>query len=167
MPSATACHPTLSPLQLSSSWRSAAARSVVSIRSRGPGMMLSQDRASSYVGRPSLKCATVSRLAPPSGGSNQMVAASHPHVYLSVAWSTLAAWSTRRGGRSARMSEDTSLLNPAWGTGATRSHSAPACPKGDRGPPRESWCAAAGCAAPSPRAGRRRTAARGSLARAW
>ena len=36
LPSATASHPTRSPSQLSSSWRSAAARSVGSMRSKGP-----------------------------------------------------------------------------------------------------------------------------------
>ena len=99
MPSAIASHPTLSPSQLSSSRRSAAARSMGSMRSRGPGMLPSGDRASSYVGPPSLKCATVSRVAPPSGQSHRMVAASRPHVCISVARSTLAAWSTRLGGK--------------------------------------------------------------------
>ena len=45
VPSATASHPTISPVQLSSSRRSAAPRSVGSLRSRGPGTSLSQDRA--------------------------------------------------------------------------------------------------------------------------
>ena len=82
MPSAIASRPTLSRSQLSSSRRSAAARSVGSMRSRGPRMSPSQDRASLYVGHPSLKRATLSRMAPPSGGSHQMVTASHPCVYL-------------------------------------------------------------------------------------
>ena len=38
LPSATASHPTCSPSQLSRSWRSAAARSVGSMRSKGPRM---------------------------------------------------------------------------------------------------------------------------------
>ena len=102
LPSATASHPTRSPLQLSSSWRITAARSVGSMRSKGPRMSPSQDRASSYTGTPVLKCATVSRAGPPSRGSYQMVAVSRPHACISVAWSTLAAWRTVQGedGRS-------------------------------------------------------------------
>ena len=122
MPPAIAPHPTLSPSQLSSSRRSAAARSVGSMRSRGRGMSASRDRASLYVGPSSLKCATVSWVAPPFGGSHRMVAASRPYVCISVAPSTLAAWSTRRGGRGARMSEDTSPLDPTCGSRATCSH---------------------------------------------
>ena len=118
MPSAIASHPTLSLSQLSSSRRSAAARSVGSMRSKGPGMSPSRDRASSYVGPPSVKCATVSRVAPPSGGSHRMVAVLRPHACISVAGSTLAAWSTRRGGWGALMSEDTSPLQPTCGSGA-------------------------------------------------
>ena len=68
MPSATASHPTRSPSQPSSSWRSAAAMPVGSIRSKGPWASPSQDRASSYTGPPALKCATVSWVAPSSGG---------------------------------------------------------------------------------------------------
>ena len=45
LPSATASHPTRSPSPLSSSWRSAAARSVGSMRSRGPRMSPSRDTA--------------------------------------------------------------------------------------------------------------------------
>ena len=52
MPSTTASHPTCSPLQPSSSWRSAAARSVGSMRSKGPWVSPSRDRASSYTGPP-------------------------------------------------------------------------------------------------------------------
>ena len=83
-------------------------------------MSLSRDRASSYVGPPSLKCATVSRIAPSSGGSHRMVAASHSHVCITLASSTLAVWSTRRGGRGALMSEDRSPLQPALGSRAAR-----------------------------------------------
>ena len=104
MPSAMAFDFTLSPSQLSNSRRSAAARSVGSMRSRGPRLSPSRDRASSYVGPPSLKFGTVSRVAPPSGGSHRTVAAWRPHVSISVARSTLAVWSTRRGGRGAQMS---------------------------------------------------------------
>ena len=75
VPSATASHPTRSPSQPSSSWRSAAAMSVGSMRSKGPWVSLSRDRASSYTGPPALKCAT----------------ASCPHLRISVARSTLAA----------------------------------------------------------------------------
>ena len=89
-------------------------------------MSLSRGKASSYVGPPFLKCAGVSRVALSSGGSHQMVAVSHPHVRISVAWSTLAAWSTRQGGWGTRMSEDTSLLHAAWGSRAARNHSAAA-----------------------------------------
>ena len=90
LPSATASHPTRSPLQLSSSWRSAAARSVGSMRSEGPWVSSTRDRASSYTGPPVLKCATASRAARSFGGWHQMVAASRPHVCMSVARSTLA-----------------------------------------------------------------------------
>ena len=74
MPSTIASHPTLSSWQLFSSRSSAAARLVGSMRSRGPGMSPSGDRAWSYVGPPSLKCATVSRVGPPPGGGHWMVA---------------------------------------------------------------------------------------------
>ena len=134
VPSAVASYPTLSPLQLSSSRRSAAARLVGSMRSRGPGMLPSRDRSLSYVGPPSLKCATVSRLAPPSGGSHRMVAASRPHACISVARSTLAAWSTRRGGRGARMSNDLSPLHPTCGSGAACSQPLAAASHGWSGP---------------------------------
>ena len=69
MPSAIASHPTLSPLQLSSSRCSAAARSVGSMRSRGPRMSPSRDRAPLYVGPPSLKCATGSRVEQAAGAT--------------------------------------------------------------------------------------------------
>ena len=68
MPSATASHPTGSPSQPSSSWRSAAAMSVGSMRSKGPWVSPSRDRASSYTGPPALKCATASWAAPPFWG---------------------------------------------------------------------------------------------------
>ena len=48
VPSATASHPTRSPSQPSSSWRSAAAMPVESMRSKGPWVSPSRDRASSY-----------------------------------------------------------------------------------------------------------------------
>ena len=114
---------TRSPSQLSISWRSAAARSVGSIRSKGPRMSPSRDRASSYTGPQVLNCTTVSRAAPPSRGSHRMTAALRPHVCISVAWSTLAVWRTMRGGMGARMNEDTSPLHPACGSGAACSHS--------------------------------------------
>ena len=123
LPSATASHPTRSSSQLSSSWCSAAARSVGSMRSKGPRMWPSRDRGSSYTGPPVLKCATVSRAAPPSGGSHRMVAALRPHVCISVARSTLAVCRTMRGGMGARMSEDRSPIHPACGSGAACSHS--------------------------------------------
>ena len=50
MPSASASHPIRSPLQLSSSWRSAAARSVGSMRNKVPWVSPSRDRASLYTG---------------------------------------------------------------------------------------------------------------------
>ena len=68
MPSATASHPTRSPSQPSSSWRGAAARSVGSMRSKGPRVSPSRDRASSYTCPPVLKCATASWVAPFSRG---------------------------------------------------------------------------------------------------
>ena len=46
----------------------------------------------------SLKMRPGEPMAPPSGGSHRMVAASHPHVCISIAWSILLAWSTRRAG---------------------------------------------------------------------
>ena len=61
-------------------------------------MSVSRDKASSYAGPPFLKCATVSRAAPPSGGSHRMVAALRPQVCISVDRSTLAVWRTMRGG---------------------------------------------------------------------
>ena len=91
MPSATASYPTRSPSQPSSSWRSAAAMPVGSMRSKGPWVSPSRDRASSYTGPPALKCATVSCAAPSSGGCHRTVAAACPHVRISVAPSTLAA----------------------------------------------------------------------------
>ena len=68
------------------------------MRSRGPGMLPSRDRASSYTGPPFLKYATVSRAAPPSGGSHRTVAVLRPHVCICVAPSRLAVWRTMRGG---------------------------------------------------------------------
>ena len=130
MPSAIASHPTLSPSQLSSFGRSTAARSVGSMSSRGPRMSPSQDRTSSYIDPPSLKFATVSRAAPPSGQSHQTVAASRPHACISIARSTLAAWRMRRGGRGAQMSEDTSPLHPTCGSGAVCSHRSAAASHG-------------------------------------
>ena len=91
MPSATASHPTRSPSQSSSSWRSTAARSVGSMRSKGPWVLPSRDRALSYTGPPVLKCATASRAAPSSGGCRRTVAVSCPHFCISVGRSTLAA----------------------------------------------------------------------------
>ena len=79
------------PSQASSSWRSAAAMSVGSMRSKGPWVSLSRDRASSYTGPPALKCATASWAAPSSGGCHRTVAAACPHLRISVARSTLAA----------------------------------------------------------------------------
>ena len=91
MPSATASHPTCSPSQPSSSWRSAAAPSVGSMRSKGPWVSPSRDRASSYTGPRVLKCATATSAAPSSGGCHRTVAVSCPHLRISVARSTLAA----------------------------------------------------------------------------
>ena len=91
MPSVTASHPTRSPSQASSSWRSAAAMSVGSMRSKGPWASLSRDRASSYTGPPALKCAKASWAAPSSGGCHRTVATACPHLRISVARSTLAA----------------------------------------------------------------------------
>ena len=91
MPSATASHPTRSPSQPSSSWCSAAARSVGSMRSKGPWVSPSRDRALSYTGTPVLKCATASRAAPSSRGCHRTVAVPCPHLRMSVARSTFAA----------------------------------------------------------------------------
>ena len=134
MPSAIASHPTTSRSQLSSSRRSGAARSVGSMRTMDLGMSPGRERASSYVGPPNLKCATVSRVAPPSGGSHRMVAASHFHACISVARSTLAAWSTRWGGGGARMSEHKYPLHPTCGSGAACSHPSVAESQGWSGP---------------------------------
>ena len=59
-----------------------------------------------------------------------MVAASRPHVSISVAQSTLAVWRTMRGGRGAQMSKDTSPSHPFCGSGAACSHSFAAVPHG-------------------------------------
>ena len=91
MPSATASHPSRSPSQPCSSWRSAAAMSVGSMRSKSPLVSASRDRASSSTGLPALKCATASWAAPSSGGCHQTVAAACPRLRISVARSTLAA----------------------------------------------------------------------------
>ena len=68
LPSATASHPTHSPSQLSSSWGSAAARSVGSLRSKGPWVSSSRDRALLYTG-PHFSSAPrrAGRLRPPGG----------------------------------------------------------------------------------------------------
>ena len=124
LPSVTASEPYPQPV----------ARSVGSMRSKGLRMPPSRDKASLYTDPPVLKCATVSRAAPPSGGSHRMVAASRPHVSISVARSTLAVWRTMRGGMGARMSEDTSPLHPACGSGAACSHSSAAASHGWSGP---------------------------------
>ena len=134
MPSVTACLPTFSLLLPSSSRRSAAAGAVGSMRRRGPGTSLRRDRLSSYVGPPSLKCATVNRVPPSSGGSHRTVAALHPHVCFSVALSMLAAWSTRWVGSCSCRSEDPSSPPTVWGFGAARSLSVAAASHGRSGP---------------------------------
>ena len=91
VPSATASHPSRSPSQPSSSWRSAAAMSVGSMRSKGPWLSPSRDRASSYTGPRALKCTTASWVAPSSGGCHQTVAVACPHWCITVARSTFAA----------------------------------------------------------------------------
>ena len=91
MPSATAPHPTRSSSQPSSSWRSTAAMSLGSMRSKGPWVSPGWDRASSYTGPPALKCATASWAAPSYGGCHWTVVAACPHLRISVARSTLAA----------------------------------------------------------------------------
>ena len=167
MPSSTASHATLSPLQPSSYWRSAAAKSVGGMRSSGPGMSPSQDRASSYVGAPFVKCATVSRVPLSSGGSHLTVAGSHPHVCISVARSMLAASSTRRGGGVVPRGERTHLLSTPYGApGLPAAIPWSRCPTGAQDPPRKSQWAVAGCAAPTPRVGWRLTAVWESLVRA-
>ena len=97
-------------------------------------MSPSWDGASSYIGPPSLKCTTVSRAAPPSGGSHWTAAASRPHACTFVARSMLAVWRTRRRGRGAGMSEDTSPLHPTRGSGAACSHPSAAAFHGWSGP---------------------------------
>ena len=113
MPSATSLLSNLSPWQPSSSRRSATAGSVGSMRSRGHGTSPSRDRASSYVGPPFLKYATVSGVPLSSGGSHETVAASHPHVRISAARSMLAAWSTR-GGRERCPEEPVHIASPPF-----------------------------------------------------
>ena len=66
-----------------------------------------------------------------------MVAASRPHVCISVARRTLAVWRTIRGGMGARMSENTSPHHPACGSGAACSHSLAAASDGWSGPARQ------------------------------
>ena len=118
MPSATAPQTRRSPSQASSSWRSAAARSVGSMRSKGPWVSPSRDRASSYTGPPVLKYATASRAAPSSAECHQTVAVPCPHLRISVARSTLAACRTMQGGTGVLTSEDTSPVHPVCGPGA-------------------------------------------------
>ena len=89
-------HPSL--CQLSSSRRSAAAR----LGSRGPGRSPIRDRASSYVGPPLLKCATMSRVPPSPGGNHRTVAALRPHARIPPARSMLGVCSTSRGGGAPR-----------------------------------------------------------------
>ena len=123
VPSATASHPTRSPSQPSSSWRSAAAMSVGSMRSKGPWVSPSQDRASSYTAPPALKCATASRVAPSSGGCHRTVAVACPRLRIPVARSTLAARRTMRGGTGVLTSEEPSPVHPVCGPGAACSQS--------------------------------------------
>ena len=63
-----------------------------------------------------------------------MVAVSHPHIIISAIRSMLAVWSTRRGGRGAWRSENTSHLHPLWGSGAARNHPLVAVSHGRSGP---------------------------------
>ena len=86
------------------------------------------------------------------------MAALLPHVCISAAQIMFPAWSTRRGGRGARRSEDTSPLPPAWGSGAACSHSVAAAPHGRSGPALQIPVGWAGCVAPIPRVRWQRTA---------
>ena len=158
VPSATASQPTLSPSQQSSSRRSAAARSVGSMRSRGPGTSPSRDRASSYVGPPFLKCATVSRVARlPEGATGPWLR----HIPMCV--SPWLGACERRGARCG----GGGVLGGARRHRLSTQHGAPGPPaaspwsprpEGAQGPPCESPWAPAGCVAPTPRVGWRRTA---------
>ena len=93
------------------------------MRSKGPWVSPSRDRASSYTAPPALKCATASWADPSSWGCHRKVAAACPHLRISVAWSTLAAWRTMRGGTGVLTSEDKSQVHPVCGPGAACSHS--------------------------------------------
>ena len=91
--------------------------------SRGPGRSASRVRASSYVGPPFLKCATVSRVPPSSRGSHRTAAASHYHARISAAPSMLGVCRRAGGARGIQRSEDTSPRHPVWGSDAAHSHS--------------------------------------------
>ena len=83
------------------------------MRSRGPGRSPSWERASSYAGPPFLKCATVSRVPPSSGGNHRTVAALRPNPRISAAQSMLAVCSTSRGGGGGHPEERGHVAPPA------------------------------------------------------
>ena len=130
LPSATASHPTHSPSQLSS----AAARSVGSMRSKGPSVSPRRDSASSYTGPPVLKCATASRwLRPPREATGMWPL----RVPMCISPRPGVRWrcgGRRAGGMGAWMSEDTSSFHPACGPGAACSHSFASASNGWSGP---------------------------------
>ena len=96
-----------------------------------------------------------------------MVAASRFHLCISVARSTLAVWRTMRGAMGAWMSEETSLLHPACGSGGPCSYSFAAMSHGRSGPAPRIMVGCGQVRGPTHRAGWRRTVVRGSLGRAW
>ena len=104
------------------------------MRSKGLWVSPSRDRASSYTAPPVLKCATASWAAPYSRGCHRTVAVVCPHLRISVARSTLAAWRTMRGGTGVLTSEDTFPVHPVCGPGAACSHSPVAASNGWAGP---------------------------------
>ena len=59
-----------------------------------------------------------------------MVAVLRPHVCIFVARSTSAVWRTMQRGMGAQMSQDTSPLHPACGSGASCSQSLAAASHG-------------------------------------
>ena len=91
MPSATASHPTRSPLQSSSSCGSASAMSVGSMRSKGPWVSPSRDRALSFYRPPSFEVGHGELGGPVLWKGHRTVAVACPHLRISVARSTLAA----------------------------------------------------------------------------
>ena len=132
-----------------------------SLWNKGLGMSPSRDRASSYVGPAFLKCGTVSRVPPSSGGSHRTVAASHRHVRISAARGILAVWSPSQGGGAPGRARTRRPSIPYGAPGLPAAIPWSLRPTGAQGPPQESRCVAIACVVPIPPVGRRRIASLG------